>query len=148
MRPETVAVATLVYTAYTLIAMALFGAEAWLDRGEAFSVYYGMFSQLAPLEVRDGRLGPPTTRRGHALGQGPRLDRARRRDDRNTTFDGAQEGLWQQPIRDLFDASPTSGLGRPLRFGPRSRSSSRSPWRESQRLLGRGAGDADSARLP
>lgn len=55
--PSTVALATLVYSVYTLVAMALFGVETWLGRGEAFSVYYGMFSQLAPLEVRGRRLG-------------------------------------------------------------------------------------------
>ena len=37
--------------------MALFGSERWLERGEAFSVYFAMFSSLAPLEVRDGVLG-------------------------------------------------------------------------------------------
>jgi hypothetical protein len=36
--PHTVAVATLVYTAYTFVAMTLFGSERWLDRGESFSV--------------------------------------------------------------------------------------------------------------
>ena len=55
--PHTVAVATLAYTAYTFVAMTLFGSEAWLERGETFSVYFGMFSRLAPLEVRDGQLG-------------------------------------------------------------------------------------------
>ena len=37
--------------------MALFGIDKWLERGEAFSVYFNMFSRLSPLEVRDGRLG-------------------------------------------------------------------------------------------
>jgi len=55
--PHTVAVATLVYSAYTFVAMALFGTEKWIERGETFSVYFGMFASLAPLEVRDGKLG-------------------------------------------------------------------------------------------
>ena len=35
----------------------LFGVEEWCERGEIFSVYFGMFSRLGFLEVRDGRLG-------------------------------------------------------------------------------------------
>jgi hypothetical protein len=49
-------VAVLVYTAITLIAMACFGTEAWISRGEAFSVYFNLFSRLSPLTVKDGRL--------------------------------------------------------------------------------------------
>jgi hypothetical protein len=55
--PSTLAVATLVYTALTLGAMARFGTEAWIARGEAFSVYFNLFSRIAPLTVVDGRLG-------------------------------------------------------------------------------------------
>ena len=64
--------------------MALFGVETWLERGEAFSVYYGMFSQLAPLEVRDGRLGirRPLAAATH-WARRSRLDRAGHRDDRH-----------------------------------------------------------------
>ena len=59
--PQSVAIATLIYTAVTLTAMALFGTDAWLERGEAFSVYFGLFARLSPWERRDGRLGlrPP-----------------------------------------------------------------------------------------
>jgi hypothetical protein len=55
--PSTLAVAALVYTAITLIAMACFGTEAWISRGEAFSVYFNLFSRISPLSVKDGRLG-------------------------------------------------------------------------------------------
>jgi hypothetical protein len=55
--PHTVAVATLVYSAYTFVAMTLFGSERWLERGETFSVYFHMFSTVAPFEVRDRQLG-------------------------------------------------------------------------------------------
>jgi hypothetical protein len=59
--PSTLAVAALVYTAITLLAIACFGTEAWISRGEAFSVYFNLFSRISPVEVRDGRLGfrPP-----------------------------------------------------------------------------------------
>ena len=59
--PSTLAVAALVYTAITLLAIACFGTETWISRGEAFSVYFNLFSRISPVEVRDGRLGlrPP-----------------------------------------------------------------------------------------
>lgn len=44
--PEVVAVAALLYSAYTLAMMAIFGAETWCERGEVFSVYFGMFGRL------------------------------------------------------------------------------------------------------
>jgi hypothetical protein len=55
--PSALAVAVLVYTAITLAAMACFGTEAWTSRGEAFSVYFNLFSRISPLTVKDGRLG-------------------------------------------------------------------------------------------
>jgi hypothetical protein len=55
--PSTLAVAALVYSAITLLGIACFGTEAWLARGEAFSVYFNLFSRISAVEVRDGRLG-------------------------------------------------------------------------------------------
>ena len=52
-QPETVAIATLVYSALTFVAMALYGVEAWSERGEAFSVYFNLFSRISP--CRDAR---------------------------------------------------------------------------------------------
>jgi hypothetical protein len=117
LQPATVAAAALAYTAYTLIAMALFGVETWLQRGEAFSVYYGMFSQLAPLEVRDGRLGvrrplAAATRWASVPGSLALVIAT----IASTTFDGAQEGLWADPIRDLFDHLTDLGLGTTAAF--------------------------------
>ncbi len=92
--------------------MALFGVETWLRRGEAFSVYYGMFSQLAPLEVRDGRLGVrrPLAAATHWAAVPGSLALVVATIGA-TTFDGAQEGLWQEPIDDLFDRLTDLGLG-------------------------------------
>jgi hypothetical protein len=111
LEPSTVATGALVYTGYTLVAMTLFGTDTWLSRGEAFSVYYGMFSQLAPLEVRDGRLGirlplAAATRWASVPGSIALVVAT----IANTTFDGAQEGLWQQPITDLFNRLTDLGL--------------------------------------
>lgn len=59
--PDTLAVATLAYSAATFVGMALYGVDAWCDRGEAFGVYYNLLSRISPVERRDDRLGlrPP-----------------------------------------------------------------------------------------
>ncbi|PTL58609.1 fenitrothion hydrolase [Paraconexibacter algicola] len=55
--PRTLATATIVYSAITFAGMAVYGVRPWIRHGEAFSVYFGLFARLSPLEVRDGRLG-------------------------------------------------------------------------------------------
>jgi hypothetical protein len=55
--PSTLAVATLVYTLITLTAIACFGTETWISRGEAFSVYFNLFARISPVTVKDGKLG-------------------------------------------------------------------------------------------
>jgi len=37
--------------------MALYGIDRWLERGESFNVYFGLFGRIAPFERRDGVLG-------------------------------------------------------------------------------------------
>jgi hypothetical protein len=61
--------AVLGYTAITLTAQGVFGVETWTRRGEAFAVYFDLFSRISPFERRDGVVGlrPP-------LGGLPRLD--------------------------------------------------------------------------
>ena len=54
---RTLAVAALVYSALTFIGMALYGVDAWIERGEAFSVYFNLFSRISPFETRDGVVG-------------------------------------------------------------------------------------------
>jgi hypothetical protein len=54
--PQTVAVAALIYSGYTLAMMAAFGVEKWCERGEVFAVYFGMFGRLGIFGARDGRL--------------------------------------------------------------------------------------------
>jgi hypothetical protein len=55
--PSSLAVAALIYTALTLVAMAVFGTDTWLRYGEGFSVYFNLFSRISAIDVRDGRLG-------------------------------------------------------------------------------------------
>jgi hypothetical protein len=56
-RPENLAIATLVYSALTFVAMALYGVETWISRGEAFSVYFNLFSRISVFETRDRVVG-------------------------------------------------------------------------------------------
>ena len=55
--PRSVAVATVVYSAVTWIGMALYGIERWLERGEAFNIYFNLFGRVAAFERRGGVLG-------------------------------------------------------------------------------------------
>jgi hypothetical protein len=110
--PENIAVATLLYSALTWVCMALYGIEPWLDRGEAFSVYFNLFSRIAPLERRGPRLGvrPPLsglTRLDPVPGTVPLLAMM----IGSVTFDGAAEGEpWTDVAPDLADAFQALGL--------------------------------------
>jgi hypothetical protein len=55
--PSALAIATLVYTAITLLAIAVYGSEQWIANGEGFSVYFNLFSRISPLTVEEGVLG-------------------------------------------------------------------------------------------
>ncbi len=116
LNPHDVAVATLVYSAYTFARRwRCSGVERWLERGETFSVYFGMFASLSPLEVRDGRLGaPPGAARRDPLGRrsaGSIASSWSR--SAATTFDGAAGGRAQGADQlDRRSSSPTiSALG-------------------------------------
>lgn len=50
--PELLAGAVALYLALNLVAALLFGREAWLARGEAFSVFFRMVAWLSPLNGR------------------------------------------------------------------------------------------------
>src|SRR5215218_4863118 len=50
--PLYVAFFTLLYSMFTWSSMVLFGKETWLQKGEAFSVYFGILGRFAPTEVR------------------------------------------------------------------------------------------------
>ena len=55
--PQNIAIATLVYSAATWIAMALYGIDRWIERGEAFSVYFNLFSRISVWERRGRDIG-------------------------------------------------------------------------------------------
>jgi hypothetical protein len=60
--PRVLALAIGIYSYVTWFGAALFGRK-WFEHGEAFTVYFGLLSRIAPLAVRDGRviLRPPFT---------------------------------------------------------------------------------------
>ena len=110
--PDTLAVAALVYTAVTLLAIACFGTERWIARGEAFSVYFNLFSRISAVEVRDGRLGlrPPLqalTRLAPLAGTIPLLVVM----IGTVAFDGASEGKpWTDVAPDIQDFFTSLGF--------------------------------------
>jgi hypothetical protein len=50
------AVISMAYCVVQLVAMSIYGADRWSRRGDAFGVYFNLFSRLAPLHWRAGRL--------------------------------------------------------------------------------------------
>jgi len=110
--PHTTAVAALIYSSYTLAMMALFGVEKWCERGEVFSVYFGMFSRLGSFGVRDGRLGvrrPLSAATGWATVPGSAAVVIA--SIATTSFDGAQEGAFKGGIESVFDWLVDAGFG-------------------------------------
>lgn len=55
--PRNVAIAALIYTIAMFVGMALYGVEPWSRRGDAFSVYFGLFARLSAFEQRERRIG-------------------------------------------------------------------------------------------
>ncbi len=115
--PETAVFAALYYSGYTLVMMALFGTEKWCERGEIFSVYFGMFSQLGCFGVKDGQLGrrrplAAATRWATLPGSAAVVIAS----IATTSFDGASEGAFKDGIEStvkwMLDAgfSPTTSL--------------------------------------
>ncbi len=111
LQPRDLAIATLIYSAITFAAMALFGVDRWHERGESFSVYFGMFASLAPIEVRGGRLWRRRWLSGATTWSGPAgslsivLIAIG-----GTTFDGAQEGKLKDPINSLYERLRDAGI--------------------------------------
>ena len=110
--PHTAAVAALLYSAYTLTMMALFGTERWCRTGEVFSVYFGMFGRLGCFGVKDGRLGvrrpfSAATRWATVPGSAAVVIAS----IATTSFDGAQEGAFKGAIESVFNRLVDWGLG-------------------------------------
>jgi hypothetical protein len=109
--PHVTAVAALVYSAYTLAMMAIFGAEEWSRRGETFAVYFNMFSQLSAFEVRDRRIGRRRLFSGAThWATVPGSVALVVASIGTTSFDGAQEGALRDPISSTFNRLVDAGL--------------------------------------
>lgn len=110
--PQAAATAALIYTAYTLAMMALFGVERWCERGEIFAVYFGMFARLGVFAVEEGRLGrrrplAATTSWATLPGSIAVVIAS----IGTTSFDGAAEGAISGAIEWLFDRLTEAGVG-------------------------------------
>ncbi len=93
--------------------MTLFGSETWLARGETFSVYFHMFSTLAPFEVRDRRLGIRRALSASTkwVAESPGSVAIVLFTIGATTFDGAAEGTLTEPISTVEGWFGDLGLG-------------------------------------
>lgn len=101
--PHAAGVAALVYSAYTLAMMAVFGVQKWCETGEVFSVYFGMFSRLGAFGVEDGRLGrrrmlSAATSWATLPGSAAVVIAS----IATTSFDGASEGAFKDAIETVF----------------------------------------------
>ena len=67
--PRTIAGLVVAYSVVTLAAQAVFGVERWTERGEVFSVYFGLLARVSPFAAHARVVGirPP-------LAGLPRLD--------------------------------------------------------------------------
>jgi hypothetical protein len=109
--PHVVAVAALIYSAYALAMMALFGVEQWCERGEVFSVYFGMFSRLGVFGGEDGRLGlrwPLAASTSWASLPGSVAVVVA--SIASTSFDGAQEGAFKSAIDSAYEWTLDRGV--------------------------------------
>lgn len=104
--PGDLTTAAVGYTVFTLAMQAVFGTEAWTRGGEAFAVYFNLFSRLSVWETRDRVVGlrPP-------LAGLPRLDPVPGTVlfvavmIGTVTFDGFSQGqLWNDVSVDLAGA--------------------------------------------
>ncbi len=110
--PHTVAVAALAYSAFTLAMMTVFGTEEWVRRGETFSVYFNMLSQLSVLEAKEGKLGRRRLFSGAAQwGAVPGSIALVVASIATTSFDGAQEGALADPIQSTFNRLVDADFG-------------------------------------
>ncbi len=102
--PHAAAVATLLYSGYTLAMMGVFGVEEWSERGEVFSVYFGMFGRLGVFGARAGRLH---RRRPFSAATSwatlPGSAAVVIASIATTSFDGAQEGAFKSAVEATFE---------------------------------------------
>ena len=111
--PRTVGSLIVGYTIVTLAAQAVWGVETWTRRGEAFSVYFNLFSRLSKFETRDDVVGLRPL-----LGGLPRLDPAAGTVALlavmigTVTFDGFEQGsAWPDISESMVNFFTSLGIG-------------------------------------
>ncbi|MEO8687261.1 MAG: fenitrothion hydrolase [Solirubrobacteraceae bacterium] len=111
--PATLATAVAGYSVVTLALMAVYGAEPWARHGEAFSVYFNLFSRMSAFETRNRVVGVRPF-----LGGLPRLDPVAGTVALvvvmigTVTFDGLSQGrLWKDVAIQLNDGLSSLGVG-------------------------------------
>jgi hypothetical protein len=111
--PSSLTTAAVVYTVYTLAAQFVYGTDDWSRNGETFSVYFGLFARISPLETRERVVGirPP-------LGGLPSLEPLPGTVlfvcvmIGTVTFDGLSQGeAWRSVSVDMVDAVNALGIG-------------------------------------
>ena len=112
-QPSTLALLTLVYAAVQLVGMSLYGTKEWADRGDAFSVYFGLFARISPLHWSGGRLALRAPLAGLPPMDTPRATVALLAVMiGSTTFDGFTLGsAWTNVAPWLQDRFASLGLG-------------------------------------
>jgi hypothetical protein len=112
--PTTLAWLAIAYAGIQLIGMGVYGIETWTSRGDAFAVYFNLFSRLSPLHWCRGRLEvrPPlagVTSLEQLPGTVPLLAAM----IGSTSFDGLEQGsLWINSIApELLSFFSGVGLG-------------------------------------
>jgi hypothetical protein len=111
-KPSTLAWLAVAYAVVQLVGMGRYGIETWTSRGDAFAVYFNLFSRLSPLHWSRGllELRPPlagVTSLEQLPGTVPLLAAM----IGSTSFDGLEQGsLW---INSIFPELESffSGLG-------------------------------------
>ena len=63
--PFNLAISTLIYTVITWLGMFLYGRETWLQRGETFTLFFGLLSRFSVMEIR--KASPVETSSGLAV---------------------------------------------------------------------------------
>jgi hypothetical protein len=112
-QPQKVAIAVLVYSVVQFVGMALYGVDEWCDRGEAFGVYFGLFSRISPWAVREGVVGLRLPLAGLAEFRPlPGTVALLAVMIGSVSFDGGAEGpVWTGITPDLLDLFDGIGLG-------------------------------------
>jgi hypothetical protein len=110
--PATLANAVAGYSVLTLVFMGVYGTDAWSRYGEAFSVYFNLFSRMSVFETRDRVVGTRPF-----LGGLPRLDPVPGTVGMvvvmigSVTFDGLSQGqLWKDLAVQLNDGFERLGF--------------------------------------